>query len=297
VSGAPRDGGPESRTFPAEDGTPLAARVWRKEGSRGVLVVAHGVGEHAGCYDTLGGTFLRPAGADVVAFDFRGHGRSPGRRGVVRHYDDLLGDLRAALRWAAREWEGRPVFLLGHSNGGQVAARVAAAPPVPLSGLILSNPALGLRVDVPRWKLRLGRILQRVAPGVTLPTGLDDAQMTAHPVEIAIRRADPLRHDRISPPLFFGMLEGAPRALADAGRLELPILLILGGSDPVTDPAAARAFLDRVASADRMVKTYEEMRHEPFHEVGCGDPLRAVATWVRDRLPGTPGPGEIDRIP
>jgi alpha-beta hydrolase superfamily lysophospholipase len=286
VSGA----SPEDHTFPAEDGTPLAARAWRAAGTRGVLVIAHGVGEHAGCYEEVARAVARPGLADVLALDFRGHGRSPGRRGVVRHYDDLLGDLRGALRWAAREWPGRPVFLLGHSNGGQVAARVAAEPPVPLAGLVLSNPAFGLRLDVPGWKLFMGRVLRRIAPGVTLPTGLDDAQMTADPEEVAARRADPLRHDRISPPLFFGMLEGGPRAIGAAPRLELPVLLILGGRDPVIDPTAPRAFLDRLAGADRSLNVYPEMRHEPFHEAGREAPLGDLAAWVGDRLGGDRSP-------
>ena len=67
----------------------------------------------------------------------------------TRDYDDLLGDLRGTLREVARDWPGLPLFLLGHSNGGQVAVRVAADPPVPLAGLILAE--MGARV------VRIGR--------------------------------------------------------------------------------------------------------------------------------------------
>ena len=43
---------------------------------------------------------------DVIAVDFRGHGRSPGRRGVVRTYDELTEDLLNVLEWASNQVRG-----------------------------------------------------------------------------------------------------------------------------------------------------------------------------------------------
>ena len=104
---------------------------------------------------------------DVVAVDLRGHGRSPGRRGVVRRDEDLTDDLTSALEWVARNRPDAPRFLLGHSNGGQVALRVALEGRVPVEGLIISNPALRIAIPVPPHKLKLGRFLLRHAPWVT----------------------------------------------------------------------------------------------------------------------------------
>ncbi len=278
---------PVSATFTAEDGTPLAARVWDAPDARGVLVIAHGVGEHAGCYDHLARAVLELVPIAVVALDFRGHGQSPGRRGVVRRYEDLLGDLRGVLKGVAERWPGQPIFLLGHSNGGQVAARVAARSPLPLAGLIVCNPVVGLSLTAPRWKIVLGKLLQKIVPNFTLPTGLADAQMTSDPEMIAERHADPLRHDRISPALFFGMLAGRQPTLDAAASLRLPVLLILGERDPVIDLAAARSFFERIPGPDRKLLSLPEMRHEPFNDRGRDVPLRAVARWLGDHLPAT----------
>jgi alpha-beta hydrolase superfamily lysophospholipase len=289
---------PVSMTFPADDGTTVSAMVWRASDARGVLVVAHGVGEHAGCYDHLARAVRDVAPVEVVAFDFRGHGRSPGRRGVVRRYDDLLADLRGVLRGVAERWPGAPIFLLGHSNGGQVAARVAAHPPVPLAGLILCNPVVGLSIAPPRWKIVLGRILQRIAPGLTLPTGLGDEQMTSDPAMVAARRGDHLRHDRIGPALFFGMVDGREATLNAAEALRLPVLLLLGERDPVIDLGLARLFFERVSSPDRKLLSLSEMRHEPFNERGREVPFGALADWLRAHLPArvaTAAPTQADR--
>src|SRR5262249_28605265 len=114
---------PQDVTLLATDGLALKAWAWPSAEGRGALGIAHGLGEHGGCSRGAAEGLRAALGIDVLAFDFRGHGRSPGRRGVVRRYEDLTADLRGALQWAARERPGRPVFILAHSNGGQVALR------------------------------------------------------------------------------------------------------------------------------------------------------------------------------
>ena len=90
---------------------------------------------------------------------------------------------------------------------------------VPFIGLILSNPSLRLIAEAPPWKRLAGQVLLRVAPWVTLQTGIDYDQLTQAPDEIALLDADPLRHHRISPPTYFGMLRHGPLAIAEAGRI------------------------------------------------------------------------------
>src|SRR5690348_14726200 len=103
----------------------LRGRWWRRAEPRGVVIITHGFGEHGGSYRQAAESLGAALDLDVVAVDLRGHGRSPGRRGVVRRYEDLTDDVAATLDWTARQRRDLPRFLLGHSNGGQVALRVA----------------------------------------------------------------------------------------------------------------------------------------------------------------------------
>ena len=162
---------------------------------------------------------------------------------MVRRYDDLSADLLAALAWTSRRRPGLPRFVLGHSNGGQVALRVVLDGQAAIAGLIVSNPVLRLATRVPRHKLWIGSVLRRYAPGVTLRTAISPERLTSDPVMQASYGLDALRHDRISPPLFFGMVEGGPLISARAARSSVPVLMILGGADPVIDPEESRALL------------------------------------------------------
>jgi alpha-beta hydrolase superfamily lysophospholipase len=225
------------------------------------------------------------AGVDVLALDFRGHGRSPGRRGVVRRYEDLCDDLRAAVAWAGEERPGRPRFVLGHSNGGLVALRAVLDGGLDVAGIILSNPALRVASPVPKWKVGVGHVLRRVAPRVTLDTAVDLATLTRDPAMIAARRDDPLRHSRINGPLFFGLLEGGATVHRRAGEIAVPILLVLGESDPLIDSAFTAAVFDRLGSLDKARATFPEALHEPLNDLDRAAVLDAVAAWLDARLP------------
>jgi alpha-beta hydrolase superfamily lysophospholipase len=270
--------------FPSLDGVALKGRFWTSEQPRALLIIAHGLGEHSGSYNRLAEELVPRLSIDILGLDFRGSGRSAGKRGVVRTYADLSTDLAAASEWVGRERPGLPRFLFGHSNGGLVSLRTVLDRDLGLRGLIVSNPSIKLIAHVPIWKRMVGEVLLRVAPKVTLQTGLSNDQLTHDPEIIAQIADDPLRHNRISPPLFFGMTTAGPIVLARAGEILTPTLIILGGSDPIIDPAFGRLFFEKLGAADKTLRVYDEMRHEPLNEVGRGQVLADLSNWIEERL-------------
>ncbi len=268
------------------DGTDLQARFTAGIEPRGTLVISHGLGEHSLCYDALVGTIAsRPGLANVLAFDYRGHGASPGRRGYVRTYENFLDDLHAALSWCKSRNPGLPIHVLGHSNGGQVALHMAGRPENLMDGLILSNPSLRVLAPVPLHKLLAGKVLRRLAPTVTLASTVLDEELSRDPAYLASRKVDPLRHGRIGAPLYFGMVEGGARILRSAETIRLPLLLLLGEADPVVDAAATKAFFYRVASPDKTLRLYPEMYHEPLNDIGRERVVVDLIDWLSQHLP------------
>jgi alpha-beta hydrolase superfamily lysophospholipase len=271
---------------PSVGGLTLRGRWWRRAEPRGVIVITHGFGEHGGTYRHVAEALGSALDVDVVAVDFRGHGRSPGRRGAIRRYEDLTDDLSSTLNWTARNRPDTPRFLLGHSNGGQVTLRVALSGRAAVDGLIISNPALRIALPIPRHKLRLGRLLLRYAPWVTLPGESRIFYLTRDPEVQRQHRDDRLRHNRISAPYFFGMVEGGEMLIARAGEIRTPIVILVGGQDPVADPTAAREFYDRLGSADKTLLLYPKMLHEPLNELGREQVLNDLVRWLEPRLRG-----------
>ena len=262
----------------------LRGRHWSVENSRGVVIVGHGLGEHGGSYSHVAEELGRNPRVDVVALDFRGHGRSEGPRGVVRRYDDLCDDYRSAVDWAKANRPDLARFALGHSNGGLVVLKCLLDGGLDVRGVILSNPALQVKSPIPRWKLKVGKILRRVAPRVTMESAIDLTTLTTDPVMIEDRRTDPLRHGRVNGPLFFGIVEGGEEVARRAEEITAPLLMLLGESDPIIDPEFSSEVYRRFSSTDKTLLTYAAMRHEPLNDLDRALPIAAVAGWLDERL-------------
>ena len=282
---------PSSTPFTTHDGHTLVQFDWPVPPGtvpRGVVVVCHGLGEHAWRYDALAVVLAR-AGWAVRACDQRGHGESAGRRGQLPTPDALLLDLQAVLEDAHASLCTRqrlPLVLLGQGLGGLVGALWHARQPKGpvqrlLSGLVLSSPALALRW--PGWQRAVLPLLSRALPHATLPSGLDARRLSHQPEVVAAYRADPLVHDRLSLRLAHFMASGGPEVLAHAPRWPLATLLVYASQDGVVD-ARGSARLARLAPAG-VVKglALGGSRHEVFNDVARDQALAALLAWLEGR--------------
>jgi len=261
------------------DETPLFYRRHVPANSKGHLILVHGFSEHSGRYAHVA-EYLGSRGYSVWAMDNRGHGRSGGQRGHVDDYGDYVKDILAFHELVARETGEKRPFLLGHSNGGLIALRFALAHAPLLKGLILSDPLLQLSKPVPALKLLAGRLIARFAPRHSMPNDLEPAELTQDPAMMEAYLADPIIFHVVSVGWFAQMEKASADARARGKELSLPLLLLLGGADPVCSGPASRAFFKSAASKDKALQTYEGFRHEIFNELGRERVLADLSAWL-----------------
>ena len=133
----------EEACFNAQDGLRLFERSWLPAGRpRAVVALVHGLIEHSGSHAETA-IELAGRGFSVYAMDLRGHGRSGGSRCSVRSFDQYLLDLDVFFERTRRKAGDLPLFLMGNSMGGLIAALWAAGRQPQVSGLVLSGPLLG----------------------------------------------------------------------------------------------------------------------------------------------------------
>jgi alpha-beta hydrolase superfamily lysophospholipase len=160
--------------------TVLYRQRWLPDGEPGaVVILVHGLGEHSGRYQHVAAA-LTGAGHAVLTFDLRGHGRSGGRRGDTR-FEPCLDDIDGLVDEAARTFPGRPRFLYGHSLGGLLALTYGLRRGGGLAGIVSSGAALMSPLREQRAKVAAVRLLAPIAPGLTLPTGLDPELISRRP--------------------------------------------------------------------------------------------------------------------
>lgn len=99
------------------------------------------VGEHIRRYDHLAAE-LNSVGVLLAGHDHQGHGRSEGYPVDIDSFDSYVADLIQHSKAMQRARPGIPLFLFGHSMGGEIAILTAHAAPSLYVGALFSAPAI-----------------------------------------------------------------------------------------------------------------------------------------------------------
>lgn len=247
---------------------------------RGRVMLVHGLGDHGRRYGTLVRTFTE-AGWGVVAVDQRGHGRSPGPRGVLDSFERLLDDVRAVREWTLERdpAAGTPV-LYGHSMGGLVALRSVQRSPELWAAAVISAPWLATAAPIAWWKRVAEAPLARWLPRMTVAAGLRAEQLTGDADRRTEWRADPLTHDRVSAGLSAAVRGAQQRALAHEWPAGLPGLLVVPDADPVADARVTLDWARRQPPGRVDLEVVEGGLHEPHNDVAREAVCRRIAGWT-----------------
>jgi alpha-beta hydrolase superfamily lysophospholipase len=276
------------------DGTALYGEWFAHPRPAAQAVVVHGYAEHCGRYRELAHV-LHQAGLAVLGFDLRGHGRSAGQRGHVEQFADYLDDLAAAVQHAgalsgARSSAPLPLLLVGHSCGATVVLRALADPlrrPAHAIAAVLSSPFLQLRMQVSPVKRAAARIASRYLPRLTMPNGIDIADLTSDPERLAARRGDPLCHDVATSRWYTEVTRTQSWLTQFAHQIQLPTQWLVAGSDRIADTAAARALFAQLPTPGRY-REFPDMYHEVFNERARALVYAELGEFLSEQLAGRP---------
>lgn len=270
----------------AVDGATLRGRSWPVPNPRAVIALAHGIHEHVGRYGHVAAA-LNDAGYSVVGVDDRGHGRSAkdGKRtSNIRRFDTFVDDYIALVDRLRTEQE-RPIVALGHSMGGLIVARAALRAQDRMAAVVLSGPALKLPMPLTPRKLRLMLAVSHIAPFLSLPKGDLDG-LSRNPAVRASTLDDPLC---INAPVRLGiarqLYELSEETRSRASEIRVPLLVMHGGADPITDPEGSREFVANAASADKEFVLWPDDLHEIFNELDQDAVISRMIDWLNARFP------------
>lgn len=272
-------------TFVASDGDNIAVQDWPLDYGRhlrGVVLLVHGLGEHAGRYDHVARR-LNDWGFAVRGYDQYGHGESGGVRGDLPHPQRLLDDLADVMdSTRARMDPATPLILFGHSLGGLVAARFVSLQLRPVQGLVLSSPALDPGLG--RWQKLLLAVLLRIAPDLCVRNGLDPRRLSHDPAVVNAYRNDPRVQDRISARLARFIVDAGAATQACAPQWPVSTLLLYAGDDHLVSPAGSRAFAAAAPAGVVRAQCFEGYYHEIFNERDPAPVFASLQCWLDERF-------------
>lgn len=291
--------------IPATDGHAIRVNVWSGAAPLAVILVFHGLAEHAGRY----ARFARRAvarGYAVVAHDHRGHGagaKPPGHFADRDGWNKVLGDAALVRDRVRQRFGDAPLLLFGHSMGSCLAQSFVMRGAGDLSRLVLSGATWP-----PRFRVRLGRFaarLEMLRAGRRHRSALLDGMgfgefnkrfapartpfdwLTRDEAEVDRYIADPLCGAVSSAALWHDLLGGLLEIGTDAALRKVPAalpILITGGE---RDPVGGKLGMQRLAAAYQRtghtavtLRTYEGGRHEMLNEINRDAFTSDVLHWI-----------------
>ncbi|MCJ1374724.1 hypothetical protein MMC20_005956 [Loxospora ochrophaea] len=276
-----------------DDGQKAYTKTWKPSTEPAAIILfVHGFSDHINNYDDFF-PLLTEQNILVHAFDQRGWGRSVQKKsdkGLTGPTSQVLRDISTFI--SAHLPSAKPVFLMGHSMGGQEVLQFASKGPADIrkqiTGYILSAPFIALHPSsVPnRLTVIVGRLAGKVLPKWQLVQKLDPKFLTRDQKVAQGYVDDELVHDTGTLEGLAGMLERAEEL--DTGKVEVQdgdsvrIWCGHGNGDRVTSHEASKRFMDRCKVKDKEFKTYEGWYHCLHAEPGGDKETFAddIAKWV-----------------
>lgn len=268
----------------AEDGNCLQAFSWKPQGDpRAVVLIIHGIRDHAQRYDALGQA-LAAKGIAAYASDLRGYGHSGGHRQRIDSMEQVIADIDQLAKRARADFPGKKVFVYGHSLGGLIATSYALERQGELAGLVLSGPALVLPSSVTQGDITGAKIFGAILPNLPAQP-VDEAGFVSTQAEKDAFLKDPfIDHDKLPARTARATLNAIEALGPRMEQLKLPLLVMHASSDALTYPEGSRELHRRAASTDKELVMWDGVFHDLLHEPKREEVLAKVTTWLEARL-------------
>ena len=261
--------------------TDFYGRVWEAKKTKAVVALVHGMGEHSGRYQHVAKK-LTDDHFSVIAFDHFGHGKTTGKRGHNPSFDAVLESVSKTIEKAQELFPNKPIFLYGHSMGGNTVINYALRKSTTITGIIATSPFLKLAFVPPRIKLAVGKLLQKIAPSITMGNELNANDISRDKIEVDKYINDPLVHDKISPNFSLTFIETGKWAIENAHKLKTPLFLLHGTSDKIIDYKGTQEFANNADNTT--LKLYERGYHELQNDLCKEEMLQDVLIWLNSQL-------------
>jgi acylglycerol lipase len=246
---------------------------------KAVVLLLHGLAEHSGRYAHVAKA-LTDSGYAAHTLDLRGHGKSDGKRTYVRSYDQYQADILQFRKLIELQHRELPLFVLGHSMGGNLALGHVLDHQAGVRGLVLSAPALVAGASLSPAKIRLAKLVGRVAPGLR-PEALSSDAISRDRAVVEAYRADPLVFNgKITAGVAAALLRTMDTFPTRYAELTLPILLQHGTAGALADISGTRALEAAAVNAKVTSHYYDGLYHEIFNEPEQAAVLADTIAWL-----------------
>lgn len=283
----------------SRDGSKHFLRIWKSPEQKGLLLYLHGIEGHSLWFaDTA--LYLQEHGITTIAMDRRGSGMSKEPRGHASSWQQLFEDLVETCNYAASLAGNTPLFLMANCWGAKLATLLAesSCPHAQLfSGLILSSPAIDVKVDLGlREKLQVAwRLLCSNTKPLPIPLAISDFTNNAHYLRFI--ENDKYRLDKASAQFFFNSLLLTIMSKRSAKKIELPVLVVQSGIDTIVNIDGVKKWFEKLSAKDKSFHLFAGVHHSLDFDSHPDEYRRLLLEWLESHSQNeTPEPNIVAQV-
>jgi len=168
--------------------------------------------------------------------------------------------------------------------GGAIVTRYVLTRQPRLRGVLLSGAALEVSKEISPLLQRLSSVIGAWAP--TLKTiKLDSKAVSRDPAVVEAYEQDPLNyHGATYARTGAELIRTTSLIQQDMEQFRLPVLIMHGTADRLTEPDGSRELHRRAAAADKTLKLYEGLYHELINEPEKEQVMQDILAWMDEHL-------------
>ncbi|MBA0768065.1 hypothetical protein Gotri_016901 [Gossypium trilobum] len=195
--------------------------------------------------------------------------------------------MKMFLEKVLAENPGLPCFCFGHSTGGAIVLKAVLDPKIEaqVSGIILTSPAVGVQPSHPIFVV-LAPVVSFLLPRYQVSvTNKKNMPVCRDPEALVAKYSDPLVY---TGPLRvrtgYEILRTTSYLQQNMNRLRVPLLVLHGTDDTVTDPQASQKLYEAAASTDKTIKLFEGLLHDLLFELERETIMDDIIQWLNCRV-------------
>ncbi|KAI3451767.1 hypothetical protein Pfo_008432 [Paulownia fortunei] len=262
-------------------GLEIFSKSWLPDSSspKAVVCFCHGYGDTCTFFFEGIARKLASSGYGVFAMDYPGFGLSEGLHGYIPKFDWIVDDViehyskvkdcfhnnQMILDVENPNFRMLPSFLFGESMGGAVALKVHLKQPDAWNGAVLVAPMCKIADDmVPPWlvtQILIG--VAKLLPKQKLVPQRDLAELAFKDMKKREQTAYNVVAYKHKPRLRTAveLLRTTQEIEQKLEKVSLPLLILHGKDDKVTDPYVSKALYEMASSPDKTLNLYDDACH------------------------------------
>lgn len=241
-------------------------REWlpNQKAEKNVFII-HGLGEHSGRYEDFAKN-LTQKNIGVFCIDLIGHGKSNGKRGHIKSFEDYINAVENGIIYIRKKFLDTPIILFGHSLGGLICLKfLLDRESKEIEKAIVSSPWIETALKIPKHLLFIHKIFQKIIPRLQLSNNLITSHLSKNQKVVTDYESDILVHDKITLNLFSEILTTIEDVLKRSSRIKVQTFIYHGKNDKIISYKGTEKIANSIPNKKFIL--FDNIYHEPHNDI------------------------------